>query len=161
MLRPAISYRRHWAGVLGGNGLAPFLRDDPKNNRKDKSNCSKAEYVVREPSPIPGDEPVDPDDHHRPPQGGSLPTRAGWVSSFSRCECFVGVIGQFRVKAGELAEEADEAGWEPPRGRGAAISNGLAGRGAITALGGRPHTPSGVSPGGSLRSKRPANASAS
>jgi hypothetical protein len=78
-----------------------------------------------------------------------------------RVNCFVGVIGQFRVKAGELAEEADEAEWEPPRGRGAAISNGLAGRGAITALGGRPHTPNGVSPGGSLRSKRPANASAS
>jgi DNA-binding response OmpR family regulator len=27
-----------------------ILRDDPKNDRKDKSNCSKAEYVVREPS---------------------------------------------------------------------------------------------------------------
>ena len=38
-------------------------------------------------------------------------------------------IEQFRVKAGELAEEADEAGWEPPRGQGATISNGLAGRG--------------------------------
>jgi hypothetical protein len=29
----------------------------------------------------------------------------------------------FGANAGELAEEADEAGWEPPRGRGAAISN--------------------------------------
>ena len=49
------------------------LTHDPKNDREDKSNCSKAEYVARERSAVTGAEPVDPGDHHRPPQGGSLP----------------------------------------------------------------------------------------
>ena len=50
--------------VPPANGLA----DNPKNNRKDKTKRRKAEYVARESSQVPGDEPVDPSKYDRPPE---------------------------------------------------------------------------------------------
>src|SRR5580700_3065601 len=63
--------------------------------------------LTRERSAVPGDEPVDPDDHHRPLQGGSLPNtvRLGkflLARRVPRAE----VIERLRVGAVELAEGA-------------------------------------------------------
>ena len=85
------------------------LTHDPKNDREDKSNCSKAQTWPAERAP-----PAPERFHQRPPQGGSLPNTGRLGKFLSHCEGSVGVIEQFRVKAGEYTEkEADEAAWEP------------------------------------------------